>query len=29
MKEFLIGFVAGLIMLAFWMPAVFTALDLW
>ena len=23
------GFVAGLIMLAFWMLAVFTALDLW
>ena len=29
MKEFLIGIAAGLIMLAFWMPAVFTALDLW
>lgn len=29
MKEFLIGLGAGLIMLAFWMPAVFTALDLW
>ena len=29
MKEFLIGLMAGLIMLAFWVPALFTALDLW